>query len=51
MHWTIEIYDYLKKQKGSTLNGYDKAGVTEAVKSANKVFARNENPITEEGAL
>ena len=51
MHWTIEIYDYLKKQKGSTLYGYDKAGVTEAVKSANKVLARNENPITEEVAL
>ena len=39
--WIVEIYDYLKQETGSILNGFDKAGITEAVKSANKVFARS----------
>ena len=45
--WVVEMYDYLKQQKGSILNGFDKAGITEVVKSANEVFAKIENSFTE----
>ena len=51
VRWTVEINDYLRQQKGSILNGFDKAGITEAVKSANEVFIRIENPFTEKRAL
>ena len=46
-HWMVDMYTYLKQQKESILNGFDKAGITEAVKSANEVFARIENPFAE----
>ena len=44
--WIVDMYTYLKQQKESILNGFDKAGITEAVKSANEVFSRIENPFT-----
>ena len=46
----VDMYTYLKQQKESILNGFDKAGITEAVKSANEVFARFENPFAEKRA-
>ena len=46
-HWIVDMYTYLKQQKESILNGFDKAGITEAVKSANQVFARIKNPFAE----
>ena len=49
--WIVEINDYLRQQKGSILNGFDKAGITETIKSANEVFTRIENPFTEKRAL
>ena len=49
--WIVEMYDYLTQQKGLILSGIEKAGITEAVKSANKVFARRENFFTEKRAL
>ena len=49
-HWIVDMYTYLKQQKESILNGFDKACITEAVKSANEVFARIENPFTEKRA-
>ena len=45
--WIVDMYTYLKQQRESILNGFDKAGITEAFKSANEVFARIENPYTE----
>ena len=45
--WIVDIYTYLKQQKESILNRLDKAGITEAVKSANEKFARIENPFVE----
>ena len=48
--WIVDMYTYLKQQKESILNGFDKAGITEAVKSANEVFSRIENPFTEKRA-
>ena len=39
-HWIVEMYTYLKQQKESILNGFDKAGIIEAVKSANEVLRR-----------
>ena len=45
--WIVEIFDYLKQQNESIMNGFDKAGITEAVKSANEVFSRIENPFTQ----
>ena len=41
------IFDYLKQQNELIVNGFDKAGITEAVKSANEVFTRIENPFTQ----
>ena len=49
--WIVEMYDYLKQQKGSILIGFHKAGITEAVKSAKEVYVRIENPFTEKRAL
>ena len=46
-HWIVDMYTYLKQQKESILNGFDKAGIIEAVKSANEVFATIENPFAE----
>ena len=45
--WIVEMFDYLKQQNESIVNGFDKAGITEAVKSANEVFSRIENPFTQ----
>ena len=36
------MYDYLKQKKRLILNDFDKAGITEAVTSANEVFMRTE---------
>ena len=36
--WIVDMYNYLKKQKESILNGSDKAGITKAVQSANQVL-------------
>ena len=44
------MYTHLNQQKESILNGFDKAGITEAVKSANEVFASTENPFAEKRA-
>ena len=49
--WIFELYDYLKQQKGAILNVFDKACITEVVKSANKIFSRIEIPFTEKQAL
>ena len=46
-HWIVDMYTYLKQQKESILNEFDKAGIIEAVKSANEVFATIENPFAE----
>ena len=45
--WIVEMHTYLKQQKESIQNGFDKGGTTEAVKSANEVFARTENSFAE----
>ena len=50
VRWIVDMYTYLKQQKESILNGFDKAGITEAVKSADEVFARIENPFVEKQA-
>ena len=38
---------YLMQQKELILNEFDKAGITEALKSENEVFARIENPFAD----
>ena len=48
--WIVDMCTYLKQQKESILNGFDKARITEAVKSANEVFARIENTFVEKRA-
>ena len=45
--WIADMYTYLNQQKESILNRFDKAGVTEAFKSANEAFMRSENPFAE----
>ena len=48
--WVVDMYTYLKQQKESILNGFDKTGITKAVKLANEVFPRIENPFAEKRA-
>ena len=48
--WIAEMYDYLKQQKRSILNRFDKADTTKAVKWANEVCARFKNPFMEKRA-
>ena len=45
------MYGYLKQKKRSILNEFDKAGITEAVTSANEVFMRTEKTFTEKRTL
>ena len=46
--WIVETYNHLKLQNDSIIKGFDAAGITEAIKSANSVFARVENPFDEQ---
>ena len=46
--WIVETYNHLKLQNSYINNGFDAAGITEAIKSANSVFARIENPFDEQ---
>ena len=48
--WIVDIYTKLKQMKESILNGFDKTGITEAVKLVNEAFARIENPFSENQA-
>ena len=43
----MEMYGYLKQQKESVVKGFEKAGILEAVKMAQEVYARCENPFDE----
>ena len=45
--WIVEMYGYLKQQKESVVKGFEKAGILEAVKMAQEVHARCENPFDE----
>ena len=45
--WIVEMYGYLKQQKESVVKGFEKAGILEAVKMAQEVYARCENPFDE----
>ena len=46
--WIVDAYDHLKKQKDSIINGFDSAGITEAIKSANDIYTRIENPFRDD---
>ena len=48
--WIVDMHTHLKQQKESILNWFDKAGITEAVKSGNEVFARIKNLFAEKRA-
>ena len=45
--WIVQMFDKQKQQNESIVNGFNKAGITEAVKSVNDVFPRIENPFTQ----
>ena len=38
------MYEYLKEQKESLIKGFEKAGIMEAVESAQDIYIRCENP-------
>ena len=38
------MYEYHKEQKESVIKGFEKAGIMEAVKSAQDIYTRCENP-------
>ena len=41
--WIFSLYDYLCDRKEIILNGYETAGITEAVESAIAILQRVEN--------
>ena len=41
--WIYEMYEYLRGRSDLVLNGFESAGITEAVEKSNKVFERIEN--------
>ena len=45
--WIVEMYGYLKQQTESVVKGFEKAGILEAVKMAQEVYARCENVFDE----
>ena len=45
--WIVKMFEYMKHQNESIVNGFDKAGIAEAVKLANEVFSRIENRFTQ----
>ena len=42
--WFVKMYECLKEQKESVLKGLEKAGIMEAVKPAQDIYTRCENP-------
>ena len=42
--WIVDLYNHLRKQNESIIKGFDATGITEAIKFANDVFTRVENP-------
>ena len=43
----VELYDHLKKQNEAIIKGFDKAGITDDIRSANDIYQRCENPFQE----
>ena len=41
------MYEYLKEQKESVIKEFEKAGIMEAVKSAQDIYTRCENPFVD----
>ena len=41
--WIYEMYEYLRGRSDLVLNGFELAGITEAVEKSNEVFERIEN--------
>ena len=42
--WIYEMYEYLRGRSDLVLNGFESAGITEAVEKSSEVFERIENP-------
>ena len=42
--WVVEMYQILKEQKEFVMKGFEKAGIMKAVKSAQDIYTRCENP-------
>ena len=49
--WIVELYDHLRKQNEAIVKGFDKAGITEAIQSANDIYQLCENPFAERGQM
>ena len=42
--WIVDLYDHLSNEAEMIINGFDSAGITEAVNNAQTVFEKVENP-------
>ena len=42
--WIVDLYEHLKKETGMVIEGFDSAGITEAVNNAQSVNEKIENP-------
>ena len=42
--WVVEMCEYFKEQKESVIKGFEKTGIMEAMKSAQDIYTRCENP-------
>ena len=49
--WILDLYEYLKKETGMIIKGFDSTGITEAVNNAQTVYIKIENPFRSQEAL
>ena len=42
--WIVQVFEHLKTRKGQIFNGFESAGITEAVEKCNKISNCEVNP-------
>ena len=45
--WIVDLYRYLEEEKQMIKNGFQAAGISEAVNNAQEIFEKIENPFRE----
>ena len=45
--WIMDLYNHMREEKGTFINGLKSAGVTEAIQSAQEIVTKVENPLHE----
>ena len=45
--WVVDLYHYLREEKEMVKNGFDSAGISDAIQNARDIFKKIENPFRE----